>query len=138
MKKQLIIGLLAMITSGSVMAQNGENAASTEQRQPKAPNERTKETILKLQQELGLSNDQMAKTYDPFFEFFTAQHNVMEEMRASGRIDREAMKEKRDVLAGERDVKLKVIFTEEQMKKFKEVVEPAMRMQKRPEASGKQ
>lgn len=138
MKKQLIIGLLAIITSGSVMAQNAENAASTEQRQPKAPNERTKETILKLQQELGLSNDQMAKTYDPFFEFFNAQHIVMEEMRASGRIDREAMKEKRDFLARERDVKLKVIFTEEQMKKFKEVVEPAMRMQKRPEAAGKQ
>ena len=138
MKKQLIIGLLALTISGSVMAQNAVNAAPSEQRQIKAPNERTKETILKLQQELGLSNDQMAKSYDPFFEFFNAQHIVMEEMRASGRIDREAMKEKRDVLAGERDVKLKAIFTEEQMKKFKEVVEPAMRMQRKPEGNGKQ
>jgi hypothetical protein len=40
------------------------------------------------------------------------------EMRESGNMDREAMMAKRKELAGERDAKLKLIFTEAQMKKW--------------------
>ncbi|MEJ7610291.1 MAG: hypothetical protein WKF88_03825 [Ferruginibacter sp.] len=131
MTKQLFLCLFAMITTTcGVMAQETLRAAPTEhQRQQKAPNALTKETILLLQQELGLSNDQLAKTYQPFFDFFTSIHNAMSEMRAAGNVDREVKRSRRDQFTAERDMKLKDVFSVEQMKKFKEVVEPAMEAQ---------
>ena len=46
-------------------------------------------------------------------------------MRASGSMDREATMSERKELSDARDAKLKAIFTEEQMKKWVDEVEPA-------------
>ncbi len=54
----------------------------------------------------------------------------MEEMRASGSTDRDAMMVKRKELSDARDIKLKAIFSADQMKKWKEEIEPSMRPQR--------
>ena len=56
----------------------------------------------------------------------------MAAMRQSGNMDREAMREKRQQLVTERDSKLKLILTEEQLKKWTEEIEPSMRPQRQP------
>lgn len=55
----------------------------------------------------------------------------MEEVRASGSMDRDATMSKRKELSDARDAKLKAIFTEEQMKKWVDKVEPDLRPQNR-------
>ena len=125
MKKQLLITLFAIVAAvGSLMAQNNM--------QQKTPNERAKETFSKLKTALALGAEQDAKVYQVFEELYTAQQKAMEEMRNSGSMDREKMKETRDKLNAERDTKLKVILTEEQMKKWVNDLEPTMRPQRRP------
>ena len=63
-------------------------------------------------------------------DFYTSQQKAMEEMRASGNMDREKMMETRKKLSDERDVKLKAIFTPEQMTKWTSEVEPSLRPQR--------
>jgi periplasmic protein CpxP/Spy len=124
--------LLAIaITTTTLKAQEAFAAASQNVEQ-KQPNERTKETLLKLQAELGISNDQAGKAYPVFEAFYTAQQKMRDEMRAAGgEMDREKMKAARQELADKRDAHLKEIFTEAQMKKWKDEVEPSMRPQRK-------
>ncbi|MFC4263154.1 hypothetical protein ACFOWM_09710 [Ferruginibacter yonginensis] len=126
MKKQVFLSVLAIIaTVSTLFAQTG----APEQ---KAPNARAKETVLKLQADLGITNEQLASAYKVFEDFYTAQQNAMEELRSNGG-DRAAMKAKRDELVDARDAKLKTILTEAQMKKWKENIEPSMRPQRKSE-----
>ena len=124
MKKQLLLSLLAFIaTAGSIMAQGNM--------QQKSPSERAKETSLKLKTDLTLTIEQAAKVYQAFEDLYTAQQKAMEEMRNSGSMDREKMKETRDKLNAERDTKLKGILTGDQMKKWTNDIEPNMHPQRR-------
>ena len=125
MKKQILLSILAIIAAaGSIMAQGNM--------QQKTPAERAKETAVKLKTDLTLTAEQDTKVYEVFENLFTSQQKAMEEMRSSGSMDREKMKETRDKLNVERDTKLKAILTEEQMKKWINDVEPGMRPQRRP------
>jgi Spy/CpxP family protein refolding chaperone len=127
MKKQLFLSLLTIVTAaGSIMAQGNM--------QQKSPSERAKETSLKLKTDLTLTAEQDAKVYKAFEDLYTAQQKAMEEMRNSGSMDREKMKETRDKLNIERDTKLKGILTEDQMKKWTNDIEPNMRPQRRAPA----
>ena len=127
MKKQLFLSLLAIVTTvGSIMAQGNM--------QQKAPAERAKETSLKLKTDLTLSTEQEVKVYQVFENLYATQQTAMEEMRNSGAMDREKMKETRDKLNAERDAKLKGILTADQMKKWTNDIEPTMRLQRRAPA----
>ena len=53
----------------------------------------------------------------------------MDEIRANGG-DRDAMQAKRKELSDARDARLKVIFTEAQMKQWKDEIEPSLRPQR--------
>ena len=55
----------------------------------------------------------------------------MEEVRASGSMDREATISKHKELSDARDAKLKAVFTEVQMKKWVDKIEPSLRLQRR-------
>ncbi len=134
MKRKLLFSLLAIaISIATVKAQDGAMAAPPAGMEQKQPNERTKEILLKLQTDLGLSSEQGGKAYPVFEEFFTAQQKMRDEMRAAGgEIDREKMKATREEMATKRDDKLKLIFTEAQMKKWKDEIEPSMRPQRKP------
>jgi hypothetical protein len=51
-------------------------------------------------------------------------------MRAGGQVDREAMRAEMEKMNTDRDDKLKAVFTAEQFKKFKDVIEPTLRQRR--------
>lgn len=127
MRKQILLSAFAILFGlSTAFAQGGGGF------QRQTPEERTKAAMEKMAP-LQLNEDQAKKTETVLLDLFTEQQKYMDEMRASGNMDREAMQAKRKELADKRDLKFKEIFTEEQMKKFKEEVEPSMRPQRRPE-----
>ena len=113
----------AIISITSVSAQGGQGG------QRQTPEERTKATIEKLAP-LNLDDAAKTKTEAIFTDYYTTSQKAMEDMRASGSFDRDAMMAKRKELADARDLKLKAVFTEEQMKKWKEEIEPSLRPQR--------
>jgi len=123
MKKQILLlaaGICFSITS--LMAQ--------ENNQRQTPEERTKVTMEKIAV-LNLDADAKAKTEVIIADFYNTNQKTMQEMRASGNTDREAYQAKRKELADARDAKLKLIFTEEQMKKWVDEIEPGLRPQRK-------
>jgi hypothetical protein len=78
---------------------------------------------------LNLSDDVKAKTEVIISDYNTQSQKEMADLRASG-ADRDAMMAKRKELADARDAKLKEIFTQDQMKKWKDEIEPSMRPQR--------
>ncbi len=125
MKKQILLLVAAICFNiTSLMAQ--------ENMQRQTPEDRTK-TAMEKMAPLNLDTATKAKTEVIIAEFYTAQQNAMKEMRASGNMDREAMMAKRKELAGARDAKLKLIFTEEQLKKWINEIEPGLRPQRPPQ-----
>jgi len=120
MKKQfllLVAGICFCMTS--LMAQGNMQRLT--------PEERTKAAIEKMAP-LNLDADTKAKTEVIMSDFYTAQQKAVDEMRASN--DRETFMAKRKELSDARDGKLKEIFTQEQMKKWLEEIEPALRPQR--------
>ena len=123
MKKQLVLmAFAAMFSITVVNAQGGGGMRQT-------PEERTKATIEKMAP-LNLDAETKAKTEVILGEYYTTQQKTQEEMRASGSFDREAWGVKRKELADARDAKLKAIFTEAQMKQWKDEIEPSLRPQR--------
>ena len=84
---------------------------------------------------LNLDAATKVKTEVIIADFNNAQQQMMDDMRASGSFDRETMMEKRKELSDARDGKLKLIFTEAQMKQWKDEIEASMRPQ-RPAGGG--
>ena len=125
MKKQfLLMVLAAMFSITAVNAQGGGGGG-----QRMTPEERTKFTMEKMAP-LNLSAEAKTKTEAVVAEFNTKGQKAMEEMRASGTMNRDSAMAKRKVLAGARDEKLKAIFTPEQMKKWTDEIEPSLRPQR--------
>jgi periplasmic protein CpxP/Spy len=123
MKKQFLMTIAAAILSMAMVSAQGGM-------QRKSPEERTKETMEKLAV-LNLDQTAKAKTDSVFSVFYKAQTKMFEEaMAGGGQVDREAMRSQRQKLADERDTQLKVIFTAEQFKKWKDEIEPSMRPQR--------
>jgi hypothetical protein len=125
MKKQLV--LMAFAALFSITAVSAQGGGGGGQRQ--TPEERTKAAMEKLAP-LSLDADATAKTTVVMTDFYNAQQKAMEEMRAAGTMDRDAMMAKRKELSDARDAKLKTIFTADQMKKWKDEVEPSLRPQR--------
>jgi len=122
MKKQLLLLVTTVCLSvSSLMAQDGM--------QRQTPEERTKAAIEKMAP-LNLDAETKTKTEVILTDFYTAQQKAMQEMRASGTMDRDAMMAKRKELAEARDAKLKLIFTPDQMKKWIDEIEPTLRPQR--------
>lgn len=117
----------AMFSITAVLAQGGGGQRQT-------PEEKTKATIEKMAP-LNLDAETKTKTEVIIAEYFNTQQKAMEEMRASGSFDRDAWGVKRKEFADARDAKLKLIFTEAQMKQWIEVIEPSTRPQ-RPAGGG--
>jgi len=124
MKNQFVLMVFAAFFSmTAVNAQGGGGG------QRMTAEERTKLTMEKMAP-LNLSDEVKVKTEVIIADYNNTGQKVMEEMRASGNMDRDAMMAKRKELADARDVKLKAIFTEDQMKKWKDEIEPSMRQQR--------
>src|SRR5687767_10501243 len=118
MKKAILLLAIAITGVLAVQAQGGGGGG-----QRRTPEERLKQVKEKLA-DLKLDQDQTIKSDTAFMEYFRAQNKMFEEMRAAGGApDRDQMREKMQKLAGERDDKLKKIFTEDQFKKWKDEIE---------------
>lgn len=117
----------AVISITTVNAQGGG--------QRMTPEERIKFTIEKMAP-LNLDAATKVKSDAIITEYINAQQKAMDEIRANGG-DRDAMMAKRKELADARDAKLKEIFTEAQMKQWKDEIEPSLRPQ-RPAGGGGQ
>ena len=128
MKKQLVlVAIAAMFSFIAVNAQGGGGPRMT-------PEERIKFTIEKM---APLNLDAATKTKADVIitDFVNGSQKATDEVRAAGG-DRDAMMAKRKEFADARDVKLKAIFTEAQMKQWKDEIEPSLRPQ-RPAGSGR-
>lgn len=111
----------------SIAAVNAQDGAP---RQRVTQEERIKTTMEKMEP-LKLSEEQTTKTKTIFTDFYNEQQKAMEEMRASGSMDREAMSAKRKEMSDARDVKLKTVLSDEQFKRWKSDIEPSMAPQRR-------
>ena len=124
MKRKIVLLLTVLITGiVGVNAQGGGGQRQT-------PEERTKATMEKLSP-LNLDAETAKKTEAIFADYNSTWQKEMDEMRASGSVDREAMMAKRKEFSEARDTKLKLILNADQMKKWKEEIEPSMRTQSR-------
>ena len=113
----------AMFSITAVNAQGGGGGMR------QTPEERTKAAIEKMAP-LNLDAETKTKTEVILADYFNTQQKAMDEMRASGSFDREAWGVKRKEFADARDAKLKLIFTEAQMKQWKDEIEPSLRPQR--------
>lgn len=127
MKKQWVLMVMAaMFSITAVNAQGGGGQRMT-------PEERIKFTIEKMAP-LNLDAATKAKSDAIITDYINEQQKAMDEIRANGG-DRDAMMAKRKELSDARDAKLKLIFTEIQMKQWKDEIEPSLRPQ-RPAGGG--
>ncbi len=115
----------------SITAANAQGGGG----QRMSPEERIKFTIEKMEP-LKLDADTKAKADVIITDFVNGQQKAMDEVRASGG-DRDAMQAKRKEFADARDAKLKAIFTEAQMKQWKDEIEPSLRPQRPAGGGGK-
>ena len=120
MKKAIVFLFASCLFITTAWAQGGQR---------QTPEERAA-TAMEKMAPLKLDSATTIKTNVIITDFFRAQQTAFMEMRASGNTDRETMMAKRKELAGERDAKLKLLFTEAQMKKWEEEIEPSLRPQR--------
>lgn len=127
MKKKIVLFLAALGFVMGVNAQGGMPRRTVE--------ERVKAAMDKLA-DFKLDKDKAALTDSAFTVYYKAQDKMREEMMSGGGTpDRDAMREKMQKFAAERDDKLKKIFTDDQFKKWKDEIEPSLRPQ-RPGGGG--
>lgn len=93
--------------------------------------ERVKSVHEKMDSAFKLDSEKQAKVDSSFTNYYRQQDKIREEMRSGGeRPDFQAMREKMQPAMDARDKELKTLLTDEQFKKWKEEIEPAM-MQRR-------
>ena len=124
MKKQLLAAATAALLSIAAV-----NAQDTNL-QRKTPEERVQAVHAKLDSAFKLDAEKMKQVDEIFLNSYQEQDKKMDELRASGQPDRDAMMAAREKIITERDAKLKEVLTEEQMKIWKDQIEPTLRPQR--------
>jgi protein CpxP len=124
MKKQIVLSILAfLLTIGCVPAQDQRGPRFTVEERVKAVDEKLAE--------FKLDKDKQSKTDSVFTSYYTTMQREREAMMSGGGTpDREAMRSKMLKLNIDRDEQLKQIFTDDQFKKWKDDIEPALRPQR--------
>jgi len=92
--------------------------------------ERVKSVHVKLDSAFKPEASRMVLIDSIFATYYRATDKAREDMMAAGNTDRDAMRAKMQEMATERDNKLKTVLTEDQMKTWKETIEPSMRPQR--------
>lgn len=124
MKKQILLAAIAALFS--ITAVNAQGGGGNFQR--KTPEERLKPIHEKLDSAFKLDAVKMKAVDEIFLNSFKDQDKKMDELRAGGgQMDRDAMMAARKQMNDERDAKLKEVLTEEQLKIWKESIEPSTR-----------
>ncbi len=118
----LLMVFAAAISITSVNAQGGNF-------QRRTPEERVKTVHDKLDSAFKLDAAKLAQVDEVFLNYYKDSDKKMDEIRSGGG-GREEMMAARQKLTEDRDAKLKGLLSEEQMKTWKEQIEPSMRPQR--------
>lgn len=125
MKKQLVLMTAAAIISITAVNAQGFQRRTVE--------ERVATIHQKIDSAFKPEASKLALIDSAFTKYYQVSDKMREDLFASG-MDRDAMRaemmEKMKPITAERDDKLKVILTEDQMKTWKDVIEPSMRPQR--------
>ena len=116
MKKLLLSVFVLVLAIGSINAQSMDAATM----QQKKPHELTKLALLKLQSSLGIDNNQSAKCYSVFENYFKAKASIAETLLPTEVAEKEAQGGFNEI-ANKRDEQLQSVFSEKQFKKWKEI-----------------
>ncbi|AXY76657.1 hypothetical protein D3H65_22835 [Paraflavitalea soli] len=131
MKKAIF--LLITVAIAGMYTANAQGGGGFQRRTPEEQLKAVKEKLV----DLKLTPDQTTKSDSTFAKYFRTREKMMEEMRAGGaQPDRDAMREKSQKMAADRDDELKKIFDEAQYKKWKDEIEPSLRPQRRQGGGG--
>lgn len=124
MKKQLLLAVLIMVSAAVVNAQPGG---------PRRTVAKRVEIIhAKLDSAFKLDATKLTQSDSVFANYYRASDKIREELSSGGqRPDFQAMREKMQGPTDERDKELKVILGDDNFKKWKDEIEPAMRPQRR-------
>jgi DNA-directed RNA polymerase subunit F len=130
------IGLfLAFMVAGVIMV-NAQGGGGGGFRQ-RTVEERVKTVHEKIDSAFKLDAEKLTKVDAAFTTFYKGQDKVREELMSGGeRPDRDAMMAKLAPVTEARDKELKAILTEEQFKKFKDEIEPALNPRRGPGGGG--
>ncbi len=117
-------GLLLVFLVAGAIALNAQGGGGFNRR---TVEERVKSVHQKMDSAFKLDQDKQAKADTTFANYYRQQDKIREEMRSGGeRPDFQAMREKMQPALDVRDKELKTLLTDEQFKKWKEEIEPAM------------
>ena len=123
MKLKFGFFLAFMITGVIVVNAQGGSRRTVE--------ERVQAVHAKMDSAFKLDTEKQTKVDSAFANYYRQQDKIREEMRSGGeRPDFQAMREKMQPALDARDKELKTLITDDQFKKWKEEIEPAM-MQRR-------
>ena len=126
MKKHFIFILVLFIGGASIAnAQQGN-------RPMRSPEERAKRVVDTLTTVFKLDKTHSDQVDSVFLNYYKDADKMREAAQASGNFDRDAFMK----MTSDRDEKLKKVLTDDQYKKFKDEIEPAMRPQRRPGGGG--
>ena len=122
MKRQLVAFLVIMLAATVAMqAQPGGGF------QRPSVEDRVKRVHGKIDSAFKLEATKLANVDSIFANYYRAQDAKRDELRAGGTMDREVMTTEMRKLSDARDEKLKLIFTEDQYKIWKEQIEASLR-----------
>lgn len=120
MKKQLVVLVAALFITIGAFAQG----------QRITVDESVLLALDKIEASLKPSEAARASAKVVLMDYYSKQQKSMEEMRASGNMNREEMMKVNTQLSEERDTKLKAVFTAEQMTRWTNEIEPGLRPQR--------
>ena len=119
MKIKILFFCVFLFAMGMVSLAQGSQRRTVE--------ERTKRVVDTLTSVLKLEKPVRDQTNTVFTDYYKAMDKLREALPQGERLDRTQLEK----LSAERDEKLSKVFTEEQFKKFKDEIEPALRPRRR-------
>ena len=125
MKKHFIFILVLLIGGAGIASAQGN-------RPMRSPEEATKRVVDTLTTVFKLDKSHADQVDSVFLNYYKDATKMREAAQASGNFDRDAFMK----LTSDRDEKLKKVLTDDQYKKFKDEIEPAMRPQRRSGGGG--